>query len=77
MMLEAGDTAGIGAVVDLLLRYPDLRLAVRSAAADSAARDSVLRILRSAGVEPVTEAIGDADGTAGGGVALRVWREER
>jgi uncharacterized hydrophobic protein (TIGR00271 family) len=75
MMLEAGDTTGIGALVDLLLRYPDLRVAVRSAAADSAARDSVLLALRSAGVEPVAEATGDADGTAGGVVELRVRRE--
>jgi hypothetical protein len=84
MVLEAGDTAGIGAVVDLLRRYPDLRVAVRSAAADSAARDSMLQVLRSAGVEPVAEAAGNPDGTAwgavelrGGAVELRVWREGR
>jgi hypothetical protein len=74
MVLEAGDTAGIGAVVALLLRYPDLRVTVRSAAADSAARNATIRILRAAGIEPVAEADegrdeatdGAGDGAAGG-----------
>jgi uncharacterized hydrophobic protein (TIGR00271 family) len=90
-VLPAGDTAGIGAVVALLLRYPELRLTVRSAAADSAARDATIRILRAAGVEAVAEAAGAGAGAgagaevgagarAGGGMAggvveLRVWRE--
>jgi uncharacterized hydrophobic protein (TIGR00271 family) len=81
IILEAGDTAGVGAVVDLLLRYPGLRVVVRSTAADSAARDALIGVLRSAGVEPVAEATrdadGDADDVAGGGVELRVWREGR
>jgi uncharacterized hydrophobic protein (TIGR00271 family) len=77
MMIEPGDTVGIRAVVDLLLRYPDLRVAVRSAAADSTARDSVLRALRSAGLEPGVEATRPADESAAGLVELRIWRERR
>lgn len=51
--LEAGDTAALSALIAVLRRYPDLRVAVRSAEADSVATGAVLEALRSAGVGPI------------------------
>jgi uncharacterized hydrophobic protein (TIGR00271 family) len=80
LALERGDTTGVGDLVATLLRYPGLRVTVRSAPAGFAARDAVLAALRSAGVEPETDEVRDGSevGPPGaGGVEVRVRREWR
>jgi hypothetical protein len=53
LALESADTAGVGALIELVNRYPRLRIGIRSADADSAATRAVLELLRSAGIDSV------------------------
>ncbi|HUG39316.1 MAG TPA: DUF389 domain-containing protein [Longimicrobiales bacterium] len=53
VVLEPGDTGGLGAVVALLGRYPGLRVAVRSEVSDSLATAAVLEALHAAGADSI------------------------
>jgi uncharacterized hydrophobic protein (TIGR00271 family) len=54
LALEPTDTAQLGAFIAILRRYPRLRVAVRSAVADSVSRQRVVAALRAAGVDSIT-----------------------
>ncbi len=70
LTLEPGDTAGLGAQIDVLRRYPHLVAGVRSQASDSVARDGLLEALREAGAESVGSATRDEPGP----LELRIGR---
>jgi uncharacterized hydrophobic protein (TIGR00271 family) len=70
LVMDAEDTAALDTVMAVLRRYPSLRIRVRSAPADSLARDALLEALRSAGADTVhVEPL-----TVPGSVELRVTR---
>ncbi|MBR9988516.1 MAG: TIGR00341 family protein [Gemmatimonadetes bacterium] len=71
--LQQTDTTALLTMITVLRRYPGLRVAVRSAGADSIATASIVAALRSAGVDSVdVERRSDP-----GPMELRMWRTTR